>query len=90
MAANQGAANTSNSDSRFSSGPSAGWLVMYICTPAGSMPFCGSTDPGTLATASRNSSTRAVRIDVSCRHPHRSHRVSPAGSPGRPCEGWPG
>src|SRR5689334_21928465 len=29
------------------------------------------TDPGTAARASRNSSTSAVRIDVSCRHAHR-------------------
>src|SRR5690242_15298567 len=32
---------------------------------------CGMTDPGTAARASRNSSTSAVRIDVSCRHAHR-------------------
>src|SRR6266567_1008822 len=36
------------------------------------MPSCGITDPGTLATASRKSSTSAVRIEVSCRQPHRS------------------
>src|SRR6266496_5286161 len=51
------------------------------------MPSCGITDPGTLATASRKSSTSAVRIEVSCRHPHRNQpatvRRAPGGEAGR-------
>src|SRR6266536_256706 len=46
------------------------------------MPSCGITDPGTLATASRKSSTSAVRIEVSCRHPHRSQPATVRRAPG--------
>ena len=42
------------------------------------MPCCGSTDPGTLATASRNSRISAVRMDVSCRQAQRSQPARPS------------
>ncbi len=79
MAANQGAAKTSNSDSLFSSGPRNGCWLMYCCTLAGSVPFCGSTEPGTLARARRKSSTNAVRMAVSCRQHQRSQPNIPNG-----------
>src|SRR5271165_7522373 len=41
------------------------------------MPCCGSSDPGTLPRASRNSRTSAMRIEVSCRQPHRAQAMTP-------------
>src|SRR6201986_497577 len=41
------------------------------------MPCCGSSEPGTLATASRNSRISAMRIEVSCRHTQRSQPWAP-------------
>lgn len=51
-------------------------------TPIASMSRCGTTDPGTAASAS--SSTNAVRIEVSCRHAQRasSTGVSAGGAEG--------
>src|SRR6266567_2603089 len=46
------------------------------------MPSCGIIDPGTLATASRKSSTSAVRIEVSWRQPHRSQPATVRLAPG--------
>src|SRR5262249_26022126 len=43
------------------------------------MPCCGSTDPGTLPSASRKSRISAVRIEVSWRQPHLAHRSTPNG-----------
>ena len=83
MAANQGAPKTLNSPRWFSTGASAGCDVKYCCTPAGLVPSCGSMDPGTLPSASRKSSTSAIRIEVSCRQAHLSQPVSPAAGPGR-------
>src|SRR6516164_11819307 len=71
MAANQGAANTLNSPRRFSHGASPGCEAKYCCTATGSEPCCGSTEPGTEPSASRKSSTSAVRMEVSCRHAQR-------------------
>src|SRR6201996_56742 len=77
MAANQGAANTLNSPSRLRIGASVLCAVKYSCTAAGSMPSCGSSDPGTLPRASRNSRTSATRIEVSCRQPQRAQATTP-------------
>ncbi len=41
------------------------------------MPSWGSTEPGTLAMASRNSRISAVRMEVSCRQPQRSQPPPP-------------
>src|SRR5215467_11661596 len=57
------------------------------------MPCCGSTDPGTLPSASRNSRISAVRIEVSWRQPHLAHCSMPNGPPGaglRPRGAGPG
>src|SRR2546423_6687134 len=90
MAANQGAAKTLKSPSRFSHGARSGCDVKYCWTPDGLPPCCGSIDPGTLARASRNSRISAIRIDVSCRHPHFSQSAGPNAAPGEdgPGRGW--
>src|SRR5215469_18135544 len=90
MAANQGAAKTLNRPRRLSQGARAGWDVKYCCTPDGLVPCCGSIDPGTLARASRKSKISAIRIEVSCRHPHFSQSASPNAPPGDegPGRGW--
>src|SRR5579875_1330415 len=77
MAVNQGAGNTWNSPSRLRIGASVLCAVKYSCTVAGSMPSCGSSDPGTLPRASRNSRTSATRIEVSCRQPQRAQATTP-------------
>src|ERR1700761_9644297 len=41
------------------------------------MPSCGSSDPGTLPRASRNSRTSATRIEVSCRQAQRAQATRP-------------
>ena len=48
---------------------------------------CGTSEPGTAASASRKSSTSAVRIEVSCRQ---AHRASSSGlrAGGRGSGGW--
>ena len=43
----------------------------------GACPRCGSIDPGTAPTAIRNSSTSAVRIEVSWRHIQRRKPSGP-------------
>lgn len=48
------------------------WLTF-----SGASPRWGTNDPGTVPSATRNSSTRAVRIEVSCRHPQRSQPSGP-------------
>src|SRR5690348_3162079 len=91
MAANQGAAKTLKSPNRFSQGASAGWEMKYCCTPGALPPCCGRIDPGTLARASRNSSTSAIRIEVSCRHAHLSQSARPyAPAPSEPGPGRDG
>src|SRR5215471_20016716 len=46
------------------------------------MPCCGSTDPGTLPSASRKSRISAVRIEVSWRQPHLAQGNIPNGPAG--------
>ena len=70
--ANHGVANTSNSPILSSIGASAGLSVKYWSTSRWFSDRCGSSAPGIAATASRNSSTRAVRIDVRPRQVLRS------------------
>ena len=77
MAANHGAANTSNSDSLSSQGPRVLCSSRYCTTRSGDWPRWGKIEPGTEASATRKSRISAVRMDVSCRHPQRSHPVRP-------------
>ena len=72
MAANHGEAKTSNIDSRSSSGASVGCSAKYACTSTGLSVRCGRNEPGTLASASRNSSSSAVRMLTSCRQARRT------------------
>src|SRR5581483_7157029 len=77
MAANHGAANTLNRPRWFSSGATDGCALKYCCTPPGSLPCCGSMEPGMAPSASRNSRISAIRIEVSCRHAQRSQWLLP-------------
>jgi len=72
MAANHGDAKTSNQPSRSSQGATTGLALRYASTFSGPSCRCGRSDPGTAATARRNSSTSAVRMLVSCRHERRT------------------
>jgi hypothetical protein len=67
MAANQADAYTSNMPNRSRNGASSGFARKYWATRSMLTARCGSTEPGIAATASRNSSTSAVRMLVSWR-----------------------
>ena len=72
MAVNQKLENTSNSCSRSSHGLSTGWSAWY-CAPLDSLRLrWGSSAPGTAPSASRNSRTSAVPIEVSARQGRRA------------------
>jgi hypothetical protein len=68
MAVNQKLENTSNACSRSSHGPIVGWSAMYCSTLTSFKLRCGNNAPGIAASASKNSSTSAVPIEVSVRH----------------------
>ena len=68
MDANQGDAYTAKAPMRSRNGAEPGWAAMYEVTFSGLTGRCGNTEPGIAATASRKSSTSAVRMLVSCRH----------------------
>jgi hypothetical protein len=61
-----------------STGARSGLSAKYCVTPLGSALRWGTSEPGTAAIASRSSSTRAVRIEVSCRQPQRSQPTTPS------------
>jgi hypothetical protein len=67
MAVNQKLENTSNACSRSSHGPIVGCSAMYCATFASLRLRCGSSAPGMAPSASRNSSTSAVPIEVNVR-----------------------
>src|SRR3569833_3538616 len=87
MAANHGAATTSNSEAWSSQGAMVLWSAKNWLTFSGATPRGGRNDPGTVPRAIRNSSTWAVRIEVSCRHPQRSQPTMPIPS-GRSRGAW--
>ena len=68
MAVNQKLENTSKACSRSSQGPIVGCSAMYCSTLTSLRLRCGNRAPGIAASASRNSSTSAVPIEVSVRH----------------------
>ena len=72
VAANQGEEYTENSDSRSYQVASVGFSAANCAARAASTLRCGTSEPGTAASASRNSRTSAVRMDVSCRQAHRA------------------
>ena len=78
MPENQAELYKSNTCSPSRIGARSGLVRKYWRTPLGSAVRCGKIDPGTEAMASRSSSRIAVRILVSCRHPHRSHSTGPS------------
>ena len=87
MAANQGAANTSKKPAASRTRDQPGWSEMYWSTLVGFNGRWGNSEPGTAASASRNSSTSAVRMLVSRRHELRASAIGP------PCQdrtgaGW--
>ena len=88
---NHGAANTSKPRDAVEERTERLVLAEIMPDSNGSVPRCGSRDPGTAARASRNRSISAVRMEVSWRQPHRSMPTGPrAGArtgPGRGPQG---
>ena len=82
MAANQGAANTSKKPNVSNSGPQVGLSVNHSSTKIGLIPRWGITDPGTLASANRNSRIKAVFMLVSWRHIQRKKPTRDMGGSG--------
>ena len=78
MAENHTDVYTSNSWNHSATGKASGLSVSHCVTPFGSAERCGKIDPGIAATASSSSSTIAVRMLVSCRHPQRSQPTMPS------------
>ena len=76
MAANQAEPKTSKKPSRSSNRPQAPWVLRYCCTFVGLSGRCGSSEPGTAATASRNNSTSAVRMLINRRQSRRAVRLT--------------